>query len=101
MILLTPVCAKVIFCLQSNLQTIKRGVVKAMKTKDLNFTQGYKELEKIVDDFESRDIDLEKDLPKFEKALELAQKLQKRLKQIENKIVEIDTKFSQEEDKDA
>jgi exodeoxyribonuclease VII small subunit len=69
-----------------------------MKSKDFNFTDGYKELEKIVEDFESRDIDLEKDLPKFEQALELAKKLQGRLKQIENKIVEIDNKFANEED---
>ncbi len=65
--------------------------------EEVDFTSGYKELEKIVNDFESRDIDLEKDLPKFEKALELAQKLQKRLKKLENKIIEIDEKFAQEE----
>ncbi len=51
-------------------------------------------LEKIVADFESRELDLEKDLPQFERGLELASKLQKRLKEIENKVVAIDKKFS-------
>ena len=62
-----------------------------------NFTASYKELEKIVGDFESRELDLEKDLPKFERGLELAGKLHKRLSEIENKVVEIDNKFSEED----
>jgi exodeoxyribonuclease VII small subunit len=67
-------------------------------TKKFSFTSSYKELEKIVADFESRELDLEKDLPKFERGLELAHKLQKRLKEIENKVVEIDNKFSEADD---
>lgn len=67
------------------------------KSKEvLNFTKGYEELEKIVTDFESRELDLEQDLPRFERGLELAAKLQKRLQQIENKIVEIEKKFNPE-----
>ncbi len=65
-----------------------------MTTKSFNFTKGYEELEKIVADFESRELDLEKDIPQFERGLELAQKLQERLKEIENKVVEIEKKFS-------
>lgn len=60
-----------------------------------NFTEGYKELEQIVSDFESREIDLEKDLPKFERGLRLAQQLQRRLQEIENKVVEIDRRFAE------
>lgn len=67
-----------------------------MAAKTFNFTHGYEELEKIVTDFESREIDLEKDIPKFERGLELAQLLQKRLKEIENKVVEIEKKFTDE-----
>ncbi len=70
-----------------------RGMKKAEKKFD--FTKGYEALEKIVTDFESREIDLEKDLPKFEEGLELAQKLQERLKEIENTVQEIERKFSQ------
>jgi len=65
-----------------------------MATKPLNFSESYAELEQIVADFESRDIDLEKDLPRFERGLLLASQLQKRLKQIENKVVEIEKKFT-------
>lgn len=64
-----------------------------MATKPFNFTKGYEELEKIVADFESRELDLEKDIPQFERGLELAQKLQHRLKEIDNKVVEIERKF--------
>lgn len=68
--------------------------------EQLNFTQSYEELEKIVADFESRELDLEKDLPRFERGLELAQKLQKRLKEIENKVISIEKKFTEASDKD-
>lgn len=66
-----------------------------MAKKTLNFTDGYQELEKIVADFESREIDLEKDLPKFERGLELAAALQERLKDIANKVVAIEKKFAE------
>lgn len=58
-----------------------------------DFSKGYKELEKLVANFESRELDLEKDLPKFERGLELAQKLQKRMREIENTVTEIDQRF--------
>ncbi|MFH1353913.1 MAG: exodeoxyribonuclease VII small subunit [bacterium] len=64
-----------------------------MSGNKFNFSRGYEELEKIVADFESRELDLEKDLPQFERGLELASKLQKRLKEIENKVIEIDKRF--------
>ena len=70
-----------------------------MKEKDkFNFSKGYKELEGLVADFESREIDLVKDLPKFERGLELAQKLQHRMREIENKVIEIDKKFNNHDD---
>ncbi len=73
-----------------------------MAAKNINttfdFTKGYEELERIVADFESREIDLEKDLPRFERGLELAGKLQKRLKEIENKISTVEKKFSEDEE---
>ncbi len=62
--------------------------------KKFTFAKGYEELEQIVQDFESREIDLEKDLPKFERGLLLAKKLQERLKGIENTVQEIEKKFS-------
>lgn len=62
--------------------------------KQFDFSLGYKELEQLVSDFESRELDLEKDLPKFERGLELAQKLQKRIREIENKVIKIDQRYS-------
>lgn len=70
----------------------------ATKKDSFNFTKGYEELEKIVADFESRELDLEKDLPRFERGLQLADLLQKRLKQIENKVVEIEKRFATNND---
>lgn len=66
-----------------------------MSESKFNFSKGYEELEKIVADFESRELNLEKDLPQFERGLELASKLQKRLKEIENRVIEIDKKFKE------
>lgn len=70
----------------------------ATKKDSFNFTKGYEELEKIVADFESRELDLEKDLPRFERGLQLAGLLQKRLKQIESKVVEIEKRFTPQND---
>jgi len=69
-----------------------------MAKKSLNFSKAYAELEQIVQEFESREIDLEKDLPKFERGMELAAQLQKRLKEMENKVVEVERKFSNTEE---
>ena len=62
--------------------------------KKVSFAKAYEELEAIVQDFESRELDLEKDLPKFERGLLLAKQLQERLKEIENTVQEIERKFS-------
>lgn len=64
-----------------------------MNNESFSFAKGYEELEKLVAEFESRELDLEKDLPRFERGLALAKKLQERLKEIENKVVEIEKKF--------
>lgn len=69
------------------------------KKEKFNFAQSYKELEALVADFESRELDLEKDLPKFEQGLALAQKLQQRMQAIENKVIEIDKRFNGSDDK--
>lgn len=61
-------------------------------TKKFDFGRAYKELEEIVSEFESRDIDLEKDLPKFERGMELAVQLQKHLKVMENTVIDIEKK---------
>ncbi len=65
-----------------------------MTEKKFDFTKGYSELEAIVKDFESRELDLEKDLPKFEQGLKLAKKLQERLQEIENTVQEIEKTYT-------
>lgn len=66
-----------------------------MPKRNINFTKGFEELEKIVTDLESRELDLEKDLPQVERGLELAQKLKARLQEIDNKVITIEKKFGE------
>lgn len=61
-----------------------------------DFGEAYGELEQIVAWFEREDVDLEEGLKKFERGLELAKKCKERLKEVENKVVEIRAKFSEE-----
>lgn len=68
-----------------------------MNTQPFNFTAGYHDLEKIVAELESKEIDLERDLPKFERGLKLASKLQKRLREIENTVIELEQNFREHE----
>jgi exodeoxyribonuclease VII small subunit len=66
--------------------------------ESFNFTKAYEELEKIVAAFESGDIDLERDLPKFERGLHLAQSCRQRLRELENHVRKIEKTFHVEED---
>ena len=67
-----------------------------MAKETSNFTRAYEELEKIVASFEAGDIDLERDLPKFERGLKLASQCRERLKAIENHIQKIEKTFHAE-----
>lgn len=58
-----------------------------------NLEQSFKQLEKITEELQSENLDLEKALEKFETGLELASKLKKRLAEIENKMETIKIKF--------
>lgn len=66
-----------------------------MPKQPFNFEQAYQELEKIVSEFESGEIDLDLGLKKFERGLELASELKKRLSEVENKVIEIKKKFGE------
>ena len=72
-------------------------MAKKKTTGAFDFTKNYEELEQIVTDFETKEIDLAKDLPRFERGLELARQLQARLKEINNTVVKIEKKFTDEE----
>ena len=66
-----------------------------MARKSFNFGEAYAELEGIVQELETREIDLDKDLPKFERGMKLAKLLQKRMSEAENKVEEIDLKYKE------
>lgn len=63
-----------------------------------NFAEAFKELEDIVQWFETLEVDLEEGLKKFERGLELAKRCRSRLKEVENKVVQIKAKFAAVED---
>lgn len=64
-----------------------------MAKETANFSKAYEELERIAQTFESGDIDLERDLPKFERGLTLAAVCRERLKEIENHIRKVERQF--------
>ncbi|MBI4256993.1 exodeoxyribonuclease VII small subunit [Candidatus Uhrbacteria bacterium] len=66
------------------------------KKKTTNFTESFQELEEITRWFDSQEqLDLDVGLKKFERGLELAQELKKKLAEVENKVEEIKQKFSE------
>ena len=64
-----------------------------MSKTPFNFTKSYEELERIVAEFETGNIDLERDLPKFEKGLKIAKECKDRLKELENQVKKIEKTF--------
>lgn len=52
----------------------------------LTFAKAYAELEEITQEFESRELDLEKSIPRFKRATELVAFLKKELSKMENQI---------------
>lgn len=67
-----------------------------MAKKGFNFGKAYAELEEIVTDLESREIDLDKDVPKFEKGMKLAQQLAAKMSEAENSVKEITLKYGED-----
>ncbi len=64
--------------------------------KKFNFTDAYKELEKINDWFQSEDIDLDEALKKYERGMELVKQCRQRLKEAENKFEQVKEKYNRE-----
>ncbi|MDQ7815089.1 MAG: exodeoxyribonuclease VII small subunit [Patescibacteria group bacterium] len=62
-------------------------------TKEIDMGKGFEELENIATWFESGETDLDQGLQKFERALEIASTLKKKLSVAENKIKEIKKKY--------
>ena len=68
-----------------------------MAKKSFNFGKSYQELEGLVRDMESREIDLDADMPKFEQGMKLAKELLAHMGKAENKIEEISLKYQTNE----
>jgi exodeoxyribonuclease VII small subunit len=67
-----------------------------MSKKTFSFAQSFQELEEITSWFDSQEnADLDQGLKKFERGLELASQLKKKLSEVENKVEEIKKKFSE------
>ena len=65
------------------------------KKPSINFAKAFEELEKITQWFDSEDqLDLDLGIKQFERGLELASELKKKLSEVENKVEEIKRKFS-------
>ncbi|MBU0707995.1 exodeoxyribonuclease VII small subunit [Patescibacteria group bacterium] len=67
---------------------------KSTSTK--SFEQRFQELEQIVDQLESGEVNLDHGLEQFERGLSLAQELKKKLTEVENKVEIIKKKFSKD-----
>lgn len=63
----------------------------------LSLAKAFEELESIVSAFESGAVDLERDLPKFERGLQLAQYCRKRLREVENRIQTLERRYGEPE----
>ncbi|MBI3984127.1 exodeoxyribonuclease VII small subunit [Candidatus Microgenomates bacterium] len=61
--------------------------------KSADFSKDLKELETIVEWFESGEVDLDAALPKFERGLELANRLRSHLETVQNQVEVIKQKF--------
>ena len=70
------------------------------QNKEPKLSEAFDELEKIVNEFEEGDVDLEKSIEKFKKGIELSKYLKKRLNEIENEIVEIKGEFEDSDKQD-
>lgn len=63
------------------------------ETKDIDISKGFEELEAISAWFEKGESDLDEGLVKFERAMQVADALKKRLALAENRIKEIKKKY--------
>lgn len=67
------------------------------ETKQIDVAKSFEELEALTNWFEKGDGDLDQGLQKFEKAMEIADALRKRLNEAENKVKEIKERFGEGE----
>ncbi len=66
----------------------------AKKTENIEFSKAFQELEKLSQEFEQGDLDLETSIKKFERGVELAEVCKKRLSEVENSVKKIQESFN-------
>ncbi|HSD12161.1 MAG TPA: exodeoxyribonuclease VII small subunit [Patescibacteria group bacterium] len=76
-------------------------MAKTKQDRSFDFGAAYKELEEIIGWFEKEEVDLEEGLKKFERGLALAKGCKERLKEVENKVVQIKAKFGELDEEDG
>ncbi len=64
-----------------------------MTKKQVTMNEAFANLEAIVDQFESGEIDIESSIVKFQEGLELAKFLKTKLNKIENEIIEVKKQY--------
>lgn len=64
-----------------------------MTKKMPTFAEAFAELETITEWFETGEVDLDEGLKKFERGLELAQICKGKLSEVENKVIELKSRF--------
>lgn len=70
------------------------STIKSATESPPSFEHAFRELEQIVHEFERGDIDLERGIELFKRALGLATLCKKRLQEVENQIIIIKEQFS-------
>ncbi|MFH0927899.1 MAG: exodeoxyribonuclease VII small subunit [bacterium] len=70
------------------------------KRSKQSFAESFAKLSEIASYFEEGEIDVEEGLKKFEEGLALAEICKTRLKEIENRVVELKKQFESSEDKE-
>ncbi len=74
----------------------KRTTAGAKSSK--TFANRFEELEKIVESFDSEELDVDASVKQFEKGLKLAEELKETLESVENKIETLKKKYHVEEE---
>jgi len=66
-----------------------------MTKKQPTFEEAFAELETLTEWFETKEVDLDEGVKKYERGLELAEVCRKKLADVENKVTELTKQFSE------
>lgn len=67
--------------------------MKSKKTSKKSFADDFSALERIVQSFETKNLNLDDSLEAFEKGLQIAERLKKTLEGVENKMIALKKKY--------